>query len=125
MDHLREDRGDVVDDLAPDVVGQALPELPGSDGHTASPLLSRTKAISSATASHVSFVVGALGRGGARLVAATGIRSSMRSRYRTNAWPPPSARGGALTDTSAKRRPKSGCAGSVTSISTAFPSCGL
>jgi hypothetical protein len=80
MDHLGEDRGDVVDDLAPDVVGQAPPEVLGSDGHAVPPLLSRVRAISSSSASRVTLVGGMLGRGGTRLVAATGIFSSIRSR---------------------------------------------
>jgi hypothetical protein len=80
MDHLDEDRGEVVDDLAPDVVGQTSPEVLGSDGHAVPPLLSRIRATSSSSASRVSLVGGRLGRGGARLVAATGIFSSMRSR---------------------------------------------
>jgi hypothetical protein len=79
MDHLREDRGDVLDDLAAELVGQAPPDVLGSDGHAATPL-SSARVISSSSASRVSFVGGATSRGGARLVAAIGIFSSTRSR---------------------------------------------
>src|SRR5262245_25114841 len=51
------------------------------------------------------------------LVASSGILSTSWSRYATRTWPGECR--GANMDRSGKRRPKSGCVGSVTSISWA------
>src|SRR3954463_22879 len=121
MDHLREDRGEVLDDLGAESVGQALPDAFRSDRHVVTPH-SSARATSSSSASRVSLLSASCGCRGARLVAATGSFSTMRSRLATRAWP--SLRR-ALTEPSRKRRPKSGCRESVTSISIESRSVGL
>src|SRR5689334_11830778 len=116
MDHLREECDDLRGDLAPQRRGGALPDEFGPDGHAAtSP--STASAISSATASAESLLGTPSGGRGARLVAASDSLSSTRPWWATRAWPSLVARG-PLTDTTGNRRPKSGCLGSVTSIST-------
>ena len=62
---------------------------------------------------------------GTRLVAASGSFSSARPRWATRAWPTAPLARDPLTDTTGNRRPKSGCPGSVTSISTKSPSSGF
>jgi len=79
MDHLREDRGEVLDDLGAEFVGQALPDAFRSDRHAATPH-SSARATSSSSASPVSLLSASGGCRGARLVAATGSFSTMRSR---------------------------------------------
>jgi hypothetical protein len=71
MDHLLEDRGEVVADLDAQGPGQVGPDIGGSGGHRPSQCPARVT--NSVIASNVSVVWGA-GRGGARLVAATGSR---------------------------------------------------
>jgi hypothetical protein len=116
MGYLREDRGKLVGDAAPQRLGDALPDAPGSDEHASTPLLS-VRAISSRTASMVSLLATVSGGREARLVAAIGSLSSICPRRATRTLPLPLAVG-LLPDTSANRRPKSGCLGSVTSITS-------
>src|SRR5262245_4908743 len=113
MDHLLEDGCKVLDDLGLELRRQALPDVVRSVGHDSTPYCS-AREISSVTACDVS-LVGRVGRGGATLVARSGILSTSWSRYATRTWP--GEWSGANTERSGKRRPKSGCVGSVTSIS--------
>jgi len=71
MDHLLEDRGEVVAELGAQGPGEAGPDIGGAGGHGASQCPARVT--NSVIASNVS-VVWRAGRGGARLVAATGSR---------------------------------------------------
>jgi hypothetical protein len=77
IDHLTEDGGQVVVDVLAEVAGEVLPELVGSIGHGSSQ--ASVKASRSVTAAWVS-LVGILGRGAARVVAASGRRKVMYSR---------------------------------------------
>jgi hypothetical protein len=121
MDYLREDRGKLVGDAAPQRLGDALPDALGSDDHASTPLFS-VRVTSSRMASAVSLLTTSPGGRGARLVAAIGSRSRIWSRRTTRTWPLPLGPG-LLPDTSVNRRPKSGCLGSVTSITP--PSAGF
>jgi len=116
MDHLREEGCDILGDLAPQRLGGALPDTFGPDEHAITSL-SSARAISSATASAESLLGAPSDSRGTRLVAPSGSFSSTRPWWATRAWPS-LVECGLLTDTTAKRRPKSGCLGSVTSIST-------
>jgi hypothetical protein len=78
MDHLREECGDIFGDLAPQRLGEARPDAFRPDKHGTSPL-SSVRAMSSCIASTVSLLGTPRGSHGARLVAATGSFSSMRS----------------------------------------------
>ncbi|KLK89563.1 hypothetical protein AA309_30670 [Microvirga vignae] len=79
MDHLCEDGGDIVGDRGAEFVGQAFPEVFGSYWHGATPH-SSARAISSSSASRVSLHGGSHDGRRARLVAAIGSFSTMRSR---------------------------------------------
>jgi hypothetical protein len=124
MDHLREEGRDVPGDLAPQRLGGASPDAFGPDEHAATSL-SSARAISSRIASTESLLSPASGGRGTRLVAASGSFSSARPRWATRAWPTAPLARDPLTDTTGNRRPKSGCPGSVTSISTKSPSSGF
>src|SRR4051812_30939686 len=124
MDHLREEGRDVPGDLAPQRLGGASPDAFGPDEHAATSL-SSARAISSRIASTESLLSPASGGRGTRLVAASGSFSSARPRWATRAWPTAPLARDPLTDTTGNRRPKSGCPGSVTSISTKSPSPGF
>jgi len=79
MDHLVEDRGEVVDDLVLQSGREALPQVVGSAGHGVSHCSARAKR--SVSASRVSFVgVRVDGRGVVRLVEARGRRKAMWPR---------------------------------------------
>src|SRR4051794_39391225 len=121
MRYLREDRGKLVRDGASQRFGGALPDALGSDEHASTPLLS-VRAISSRMASMVSLLATSPGGRDARLVAAIGSLSSICPRSTTSMLSPPLGFG-LLPDASANRRPKSGCLGSVTSITP--PSAGF
>src|SRR3982751_5930925 len=125
MNPLREEGCDVLGDRAPQRLGGAVPDAFGPDEHVP-PSLSSARAISSATASAESLLSPASGGRGTRLVAASGRVSSTRGERATRMCPParPGARG-PLTDTTANRRPKSGCPGSVTSTSVKPRSAGF
>src|SRR3954467_2731425 len=116
MGYLREERGKLVGDVAPQRLGDALPDAPGSDEHASTPRLS-VRAISSRTASMVSLLAAVSGGREARLVATIGSLRRICPSWATRALPLPLAVG-LLPDTSANRRPKSGCLGSVTSITS-------
>jgi hypothetical protein len=77
MDHLVEDRREVVDDLVLQGGRETLPHVVGSAGHGTSHCAARAKR--SVIASCVSFV-GVRGRGAVRLVEARGRRKVMWSR---------------------------------------------
>jgi len=77
MDHLVEDRGEVVDDLVLQGGREVLPQVVGSAGHGAPHCAARAKR--SVIASRVSFV-GVSGRGDIRLVEASGRRKVMWPR---------------------------------------------
>src|SRR3954471_11969832 len=124
MDHLREEGRDVPGDLAPQRLGGASPDAFGPDEHAATSLSSAT-AISSRIASTESLLSPASGGRATRLVAASGSFSSARPRWATRAWPTAPLARDPLTDTTGNRRPKSGCPGSVTSISARSPSPGF
>src|SRR4051794_16326493 len=124
MDHLREEGRDVPGDLAPQRLGGASPDAFGPDEHAATSL-SSARAISSRIASTESLLSPASGGRGTRLVAASGSFSSARPRWATRAWPTAPLARDPLTDTTGNRRPKSGCPGSVTSISAKSPSSGF
>src|SRR3954452_7315966 len=121
MRYLREDRGKLVRDGASQRFGGALPDALGSDEHASTPLLS-VRVISSRMASMVSLLAISPGGRDARLVAAIGSLSSICPRSTTSMLSPPLGFG-LRPDASANRRPKSGCLGSVTSITP--PSAGF
>src|SRR3954447_18131288 len=121
MRYLREDRGKLVRDGASQRFGGALPDALGSDEHASTPLLS-VRVISSRMASMVSLLAISPGGRDARLVAAIGSLSSICPRSTTSMLSPPLGFG-LRPDASAIRRPKSGCLGSVTSITP--PSAGF
>src|ERR1051325_6216347 len=121
MRYLREDRGKLVRDGASQRFGGALPDALGSDEHASPPLLS-VRVISSRMASMVSLLAISPGGRDARLVAAIGSLSSICPRSTTSMLSPPLGFG-LRPDASANRRPKSGCLGSVTSITP--PSAGF
>src|SRR4051812_45507802 len=121
MRYLREDRGKLVRDVASHRLGDTEPDALGSDEHASTPLLS-VRVTSSRMASMVSLLAIPPNGRDARLVAALGSLSSIWLRNATRTWPPPLAFGPG-PDTSANRRPKSGCVGSVTSITP--PSAGF
>jgi hypothetical protein len=77
IDHLTEDGGQLVVDTALELGRQVLPELVEVVGHGSSHASVRLRR--SATAAGVS-LVGILGRGAARVVAASGRRKVMYSR---------------------------------------------
>jgi hypothetical protein len=79
MGYLREERGKLVGDVAPQRVGDALPDALGSDEHASTPLFS-VRVISSRTASMVSLLATVSGGRDARLVAAIGSLRSTCSR---------------------------------------------
>lgn len=113
MVHLRQECGEIVEDDSAFVCGEAGPDLAGSDGHGGSPLVARR--ISSRIASRVSFATGELWEARPKLVAAMASLKTAPPSYATQIWRP--SRDEAEEDTTAKRRPKSGCRGSVTVIS--------
>ena len=76
-DHLPEDGGEVVADFGLQGWGEATPDGGGAGRHGTSQCSARVT--SSDTAAKVSLVGGA-GRGGARVVAATGSRKVIASR---------------------------------------------
>ena len=78
MDHLREESRDVAGNLVLEGAGHALPDAVGSDEHGATPL-SSARATNSSSASRVNLLTIPSRRPGARLVAATGSLSHMRS----------------------------------------------
>jgi len=79
MNHLMEDRGEVVDDLVLQGGREALPQVVGSAGHGTPHCAARAKR--SVIASCVSFVgVGVRGRSAVRLVEARGRRKVMWPR---------------------------------------------
>src|SRR3954451_5472769 len=121
MRYLREDRGKLVRDGASQRFGRALPDALRSDEHASTPLLS-VRVISSRMASMVSLLATSPGGRDARLVAAIGSLSSICPRSTTSMLSLPLG-SGLLPDASANRRPKSGCLGSVTSITP--PSAGF
>jgi len=121
MRYLREDRGKLVRDGASQRFGGALPDALRSDEHASTPLLS-VRVISSRMASMVSLLATSPGGRDARLVAAIGSLSSICPRSTTSMLSLPLG-SGLLPDASANRRPKSGCLGSVTSITP--PSAGF
>src|SRR3954451_2664814 len=121
MRYLREDRGKLVRDGASQRFGGALPDALGSDEHASTPLLS-VRVISSRMASMVSLLAISPGGRDARLIAAIGSLSSICPRSTTSMLSPPLGFG-LRPDASANRRPKSGCLGSVTSITP--PSAGF
>jgi len=89
------------------------PDVLGSVGHDSTSHASASE-INSVSACEVSLVA-RCGRGRQRLVARSGMLSTICSRSATRTWP--GACSGAKMEMSWKRRPKSGCVGSVTSIS--------
>jgi hypothetical protein len=99
--YLREERGKFAGDVAPQRLGEALPDALGSDEHASTPLLS-VRAISSRMASMVSLLATSPGGRDARLVAAIGSRSSRCSRRTTRILPLPLVFG-LLPDTNANR----------------------
>jgi hypothetical protein len=101
MRYLREERGKLVGDVAPQRLGDAVPDALGSDEHASTPLPS-VRAISSRMASMVSLLATSSGGRDARLVAAIGSLSSMCSRRTTRTLPLPLVFG-LLPDTSANR----------------------
>jgi len=112
MDYLLEDGGEFFTDLRLELRREATPDVGGLDGHNTSHWAA--SATRSLMAGRVS-LVRATGRVDLRLVAATGIRKSISSRYATKTWPGPGRDD--VRDTTGNRRPKSGWVGSVTSIS--------
>src|SRR6201986_2071382 len=123
MDHLREEGCDILGDLGPQHRGGALPATFGPD-ENAITSLSSARAISPARASAESLLGAPSDSRGTRLVAPSGSFSSTRPWWATRAWPS-LVECGLLTETTEKRRPKSGCLGSVTSISTKSLSAGF
>jgi hypothetical protein len=101
MGYLREERGKLVGDVAPQRLGDAAPDALGSDEHACTPL-SSVRAISSRTASMVSLLATVPGGREARLVAAIGSLSSICSLWATRTLPLPLAVG-LLPDISANR----------------------
>jgi hypothetical protein len=114
--YLREDRGKLVGDVALQRLRDTLPDALGLDDHACTPLFS-ARVISCRTASMVSLLTTASSGRGARLVAATGSRSRICPCRTTRTWSLPLVLG-LRPDTSVNRRPKSGCLGSVTSITS-------
>src|SRR3954465_2914788 len=120
MDDLTADGRDVVDRLLPQGLREPSPDVPGS-WHEVPP--SATRERSSWTASRVHFVRRVRTWLGARPVEEMGIRSRIAGRWATkgNAG----SQGFRVTERTAKRRPKSGWVGSVTSTSSEGASGGL
>jgi hypothetical protein len=114
MAHLPEDRREVVEDVLAELRWQVSPDIAGPDGHA--PSLSPATATRSSSASRQSLVGTPRDAAGRRLVAGTGSIIRMPGRYSTRTKP--AERAAPVTDTSGKRRPWSGCTGSVTSISS-------
>jgi hypothetical protein len=78
MDYLREDRGEIVDDLLPEGFWQTLPEAFGPQAHVAE-VVSSIKAINASIASRVSLLAVPTCCLNAKLVAETGsLRSTRR-----------------------------------------------
>jgi len=121
MDHLLEDRCEVLDDLVSDLWGPVLPDVLGSVGHDSTSHCSASDS-TSVSASDVSLVA-RVGRGGKRLVAGSGILRTGCSRYATRTWP--GVWSGATIERRRNRRPNSGCVGPVISISWVDSSSGF
>jgi hypothetical protein len=101
MGYLREDGGELVKDVAPHRLGEAVPDALGSDEHASTPLFS-VRVISSRMASRVSLLVTASYSCDARLVAAIGSLSRIWPRKTTRTWSLPLVLG-LRPDTSANR----------------------
>ncbi len=112
IDYLLEDGREIGRDLGLECGGQAVPDVSWMDWH--SPSLCVASVTNSWTAWAVSFV-GAAGRDGARVVAATGSRKSICWRYATKTYPVPW--GEKVRETTGNRRPNNGWVGSLTEIS--------
>jgi hypothetical protein len=112
MDYLLDDGGEFFPDLRLESGREARPDGGGLGGPN--PSHWAASVTRSLRAGRVSFVR-ATGRDGMRLVAATGMRKSIYSRYATKTWPGPGRDD--VRDTTGNRRPNSGWVGSVTSIS--------
>jgi hypothetical protein len=80
MDYLLDDRGEFFPDLRLELGREATPDVGGLGGHNTSHWVASTTR--SLRAGRVS-LVRATGRDGLRLVAATGMRKSISSRYAT------------------------------------------
>jgi hypothetical protein len=80
MDYLLDDGGEFFLDLRLELGGEATPDVGGLGGHNTSHWAA--SATSSVMAARVS-LVRATGRDGMRLVAVTGTRKSIDSRYAT------------------------------------------
>ncbi len=110
--YLLGDGGEFVLDLRLELGGEARPDGGGLGGHNTSYCVARVR--SSLSAGAVS-LVRTTGGNGMRLVAATGMRKCISSRYATKREPGPGS--DEVRETSENRRPKSGWPGAVTSIS--------
>jgi hypothetical protein len=77
MAHLRQEGGEILEDAAAAVGGEAWPDAVRLDGHGGSPSVARR--IRSWIASRVSLVTGRWHDGGIRFVAAIGIRKTAHS----------------------------------------------
>src|SRR4030095_13216014 len=115
MDHLLEDRCEVLGDLVLGLWGPMSPDVLGAVGHDNTSHGS-ANAINSVHAGEVRFVARG-GRGRDGLVADSGMLRTIGSRYATRTWPGTCP--GAKPERSGNRRPNSGCVGSVTSIAGA------
>src|SRR5215831_14346082 len=120
IDYLLDDCVEIFADLRLQWDRELPPEIVGLDGHNTSHCVASST--TSRTAASVS-LVRTTGGDAIRLVTATGMRKNMEGRYATTTRSGRSGKFGRVM--TGNRRPKSGCVGSVISISGSAWESGL